>query len=125
MKKLLFTLLIFLNCEFQTSETFNLIYSVTSILDETVPIEITYKVGTEYVTEQTQTPFIFEQNIELNESKNKNYQYYLNVLSICKNNLNIKIISNDEIKQNINNLINPIIISGYIGFGLTSVNINL
>jgi hypothetical protein len=118
--------LLALNCELMEDEhTFHLVYSVTSLDNNPVDIEVVYKVGNEYVTEQTQTPFIYEQDIELDKAKDENYYYYLEINSSYKNNINIQIISNDKKLHDTENIINPIMFGGFIGFGLTSVNVNL
>lgn len=124
MKNLIFAVLIFLACEFQNTETFHLVYSITSLSEESVDIDVTYKVGNEYITEQTQTPFIYEQNIQLDKDKNENYQYYIKLT--LSENINVKIICNNEIIRNSYDIIlTPLILSGFIGFGLTNVDINI
>lgn len=129
MKKLFIVLIIALlsifSCYVDEYETFHLIYSITSLTEEPVDIEVTYKVGNEYIDEQTQTPFIIEQDIKLNKTQKENFYYYLELQTINKNTLNIQIISNDEKLYDTENIINPVMFGGYIGFGLTSVDIPL
>jgi hypothetical protein len=134
MKKIIFILmfvsLFLLACEYEDIHNFHLIYSVTSLTEEEVDIDITYKIGNEYITEQTQTPFIVEQDIELDKAKKENFYYYLELTKTSDKNISIYVTSNGEYKTKIDNLQNsylplPVYTCGYIGFGLASVNINL
>jgi len=123
---LIISLGLFLQCYEDEYETFHLVYSITSVDENQANIDITYKDDKEYVFEQIQTPFIYEQDVKLNKTDKETFYYYLELISTSDKNISIYVTCNDEYKTRIDNLENsylplPIYARGYIGFGLVSV----
>jgi hypothetical protein len=120
----------FAGCELmEDMHTFHLVYSITSLNEDEVDITVTYKVGNEYITEETQTPFVVEQNVELDKHNGEKYYYYMELKNTSDENINIYVTSNDEYKSKINNLKEsylpmPVYCRGYIGYGMASTTIS-